>query len=343
MKKISIFLILILAAFTSVIHAAKAAVFPELNNPGTILIDSNKIFVTEGIHVYIYSLTDFKFLKKIGKEGEGPREFKKAPVPWLPALYVFLKPGQIFINSRGKVSLFTQEGTFINEINTASLGRRFIPVGEKYIGMGFSRENKILYVTFNLHDPQFRKEKMFYRVTFPQQQGKKMNPIVMALIKNFSYKHAYDKKFYLPTEDGIIHVFDDSGRELYTINPPYKKVEVTPALKKRYDDFFKTDVRYRDIYADTDSTNQIEFPGYLPLMMDYRVSDDRVYIISNSREDQKYETFIYDLKGTLLKKTLIPLIEKDILEVYPFTIKNGKIYQLVENEDEEEWELHVED
>jgi hypothetical protein len=337
MRKISI--LLVLTAFTSLVFAAKAAVLPELNKPEALLIDNSKTFITEGINVYIYSLKDFKLQKKFGKAGEGPQEFKKVTAPWLPSIYIYLKPGEIFINSRGKVSLFTREGTFMKEMNTASLARRFIPIGEKYIGLGFSQEDKTLYYTFNLHDSLFKKEKMVFRIKFPQQQGKKMNPIVMALIKNLSLKYAYKKKLFLPTGDGIVHVFDDHGQEVYTINPGYKKVKVTSELKKKYDDFFKTDVRFRQIYAV--SSNQIEFPDYLPLMKDYRVSDDKVYIISNKQENKKYESFIFDLKGKLLKKTLLHLIDKDILEVYPFAIKNGKIYQLIENEDQEEWELHV--
>jgi hypothetical protein len=31
----------------------------------------------------------------------------------------------------------------------------------------------------------------------------------------------------------------------------------------------------------------------------------------------------------------------NLLELYPFTIKHDKIYQLIENEDEEVWELFI--
>jgi hypothetical protein len=35
------------------------------------------------------------------------------------------------------------------------------------------------------------------------------------------------------------------------------------------------------------------------------------------------------------------LIFENILQYYPYTIHNGSLYQLIENEDTEEWELHV--
>ena len=39
---------------------------------------------------------------------------------------------------------------------------------------------------------------------------------------------------------------------------------------------------------------------------------------------------------------MIPFIEDDLVDLYPFAIKDGKFYQLVDNE-EEIWELHVSD
>ena len=38
---------------------------------------------------------------------------------------------------------------------------------------------------------------------------------------------------------------------------------------------------------------------------------------------------------------MVPLAEKDDRLWYPYVIKNGKLYQLIENSNKEEWELHV--
>jgi hypothetical protein len=38
---------------------------------------------------------------------------------------------------------------------------------------------------------------------------------------------------------------------------------------------------------------------------------------------------------------MAPIREAEFLLAYPFTIANGKIYQLSENGDTEEWELHI--
>jgi hypothetical protein len=49
----------------------KLAVLPEVNRPGFIEIDGEKIFILDGVTVKIYSMKDYRFLTKFGKEGQG--------------------------------------------------------------------------------------------------------------------------------------------------------------------------------------------------------------------------------------------------------------------------------
>jgi hypothetical protein len=54
--------------------------------------------------------------------------------------------------------------------------------------------------------------------------------------------------------------------------------------------------------------------------------------------------FIYSEEGKLLKTVFVPLVETDMLlpPVYNYyTIKQGKLYRLVENVDTEEWNLYI--
>lgn len=337
MKKISLFLVLVIV--TGFGFAANRGSFPELINPERILVDGGKIFITEGINVFIYSLKDLKLVKKFGKEGEGPQEFKRFPAPWLPSLRVFLKPDQLFINSLGKISFFTRDGKFVKEKKTKNIWHVFIPFENKYIVFALIREDKIMYFTYSLYNSDFILEKEVYRELNPEQDGKKMDPIVMSSIKEIFFRYENKGRFFLPSFDGIIHIFDIKGNEIGTINPAYSKVPVTSELVQEFDDFFKKDIRFKQIYAF--ERKRLVYPKYLPLLKDYRVADGKVYVIDNKKENEKYESFIFNLDGKLLKKVWLPLVDQDILAVYPFTITGGKIFQLVENEDEEEWELHV--
>jgi hypothetical protein len=82
----------------------------------------------------------------------------------------------------------------------------------------------------------------------------------------------------------------------------------------------------------------------MPIFKDYRLADNKIYILSSFKKQGKYETFIYDFSGKLLKKTFLPLVESDdITTLYPFDIKDNKIYQLVLDEDEDQFMLCIND
>jgi hypothetical protein len=84
------------------------------------------------------------------------------------------------------------------------------------------------------------------------------------------------------------------------------------------------------------------------------VADEKIYVLTYKKEKEKSEFVILDLKGKLLKKVFLPFNQSDEWFHYSlakatsqasphatFTIKNGKLYQLIENEDKEIWELHI--
>jgi hypothetical protein len=73
------------------------------------------------------------------------------------------------------------------------------------------------------------------------------------------------------------------------------------------------------------------------------VTDGKIYVHTFIEKDGKTGFLIFDTKGKFLEKQFLNVYLKKMLEPYPFTIKNGKLYQLVENIDEEEWELFMTD
>jgi hypothetical protein len=53
------------------------------------------------------------------------------------------------------------------------------------------------------------------------------------------------------------------------------------------------------------------------------------------------EILIFDTNGKFLKKVFIPLVEESADVLYPISICNDKLYQVVENPDSSQWEMHV--
>ena len=72
------------------------------------------------------------------------------------------------------------------------------------------------------------------------------------------------------------------------------------------------------------------------------VADKKVYIQTYLKENGKDEFFIYDLNGKFLKRLFLPVVYRNSLKPFPYTIMNNRLYQLIENEDAEVWELHAE-
>ena len=64
MKKL--ILLFLVNLFVMVILHAKVTVIPlpDLVNPASVTLDENQLYITEGTSIYIYSLPDFKLIKK---------------------------------------------------------------------------------------------------------------------------------------------------------------------------------------------------------------------------------------------------------------------------------------
>jgi hypothetical protein len=324
-----IILILLLLFFISLAFAEKAAVLPGLLNPEIIDIDGNQMFITEGTTIYIYSLNDFKLQKKFGSAGEGPREFKMYAS-------VFVQPDQLFIRSPGKVSFFTRQGDFIKETNVSpGTGVAFQPVGDQYVGRKSFMEENIRCQSFNIYDSKFKMIKEIYRKEHDFQRGKGYRLPTKAFDCN-----VYHDKIFIAGKAGLeIDVFDKNGNRLYTIHHDIENVKFTETHKKRILDTFKANPQSKQFYEII--KNQLKYPDYFPVVREFIVTDGKIYVLTYNRQENKIEFLILDVKGKLLKRQFLLLHFKQPFLPYPYTIHNGKLYQLVENADEEKWELHA--
>ena len=134
-------------------------------------------------------------------------------------------------------------------------------------------------------------------------------------------------------------MYDAGGKELLTINHPFKRVKVTEVHKKRFIDFYLSDPIIRPQYEDT--KHLVKFSDSFPLIWDHRAADDKVYVLSHEEEKGKCKFYIFDMKGKFLKAEMMPLVRINAEKPYPYTIHKGKLYQLLENFDTEKWELHI--
>ena len=86
---------------------------------------------------------------------------------------------------------------------------------------------------------------------------------------------------------------------------------------------------------------RLEFPEYFPVIQDFLAADDKIYVVTFKSIDDKKEVLVYDLGGKFLKKVYFPGIEQSPFQLYPFTVRNGNLYRLHDNDETEEWELFI--
>lgn len=328
-----IFLIIVMA-FIQPVFAEKIATLPDLANPKIIIFEGDEIIISERIKIYIYSLKDFKLRKKFGRAGEGPKEFLLTPRSGVnSSIRIDVQGNQILVTSLGRISFFTKEGEFQKMIKISPSLLRFKFLGERFAVWDSKNEDNRRYWMVTIYDTNLRKIKELFKFENTAQTGKGLK----LLKESFTFETYGNKVFIAGKKEFEIDVFDQNGKKLFSINQEYKKLKVTEDDIQKYLNWIKTE--HRPIYEAF--RNNIHFAKKYPAIRLFTVADERIYVLTCKKEEGKTECFMFDINGKLLKKIFLPLKYMNIRDFYPFTIKKGNIYQLVENEAKEEWELHV--
>jgi len=297
-------------------------------------MDDSQMYITEKTTIFVYSLKDFKFKFKFGKAGEGPQEFR--PIQVLGVMVV-PQDKSLFIASQGKVSYFTKDGKFIRELRTppeAQLYGIFQPIGDKYIGLCVTvdQSQKTNMVT-NLYDANMNKIK---QLTSKERIGVgggeiPVSPNVFSSIGTNLLSMNDDKEF-------AFDIINLDGKTIASYSHPYEPIKLTEDFKTRY---FKTVESVPEAKPFMDYIKKItKFRTYFPVIQALQVFDNKIYALTYKYKDGKAEFFIFDSKAKFLKQVFLPLSYVDGIVPVPFTIKKDRVYQIEENDETEEYELH---
>ncbi len=331
MKRGIVFVTLLLMVFSMVSYGKKLATLPGLFKPNPMAVDDDRLYICDGIEVRIYSLKDFSLKTKFGKAGDGPQEFR--PIPGAPSLMVYPHTDYLLISSIAKASFYSKEGKFIKEWKTTNMiPGNYQPIGNKFAGMGMSMgDNQSMAITINFYDQEFKKIKEIYKqnimkrgsLTFPAA-----NPTFFAR----------ENKIVAPGgEEFVINILDAGGNKVTSITREYKRLRVDEGYKKGVQKFLKSMAgdRYEIV------KRMLTFTDIFPAIQFIYVDNGKIYIQTYLKKDGSDEFFIYDLNGKFLKRLFVPVNYLNPAMPAPIGVKNDTLYQLVENEDEEEWELHA--
>jgi len=315
---------------------------PEIMKPENIRVYKDRIYITEDVYVFIYSLKTFKMEKKVGGHGEGPQEFTRIPTPMFYSLFITIQPDCIFVSNINKIAFFTLDGTFISELRTRTVFTQYIPFGDRLAGINFGPQSQQPSLLLSLFDKQLKQKKELTSIPFPIVSSQKTNILKLPSLKDSMNLFSQGNKLVFASfEEGTITIFNNQGKIERSISPTYNRVKVTDSIIQQVDSIFSNDIRLKEDYLQQKAANLLYFPEYLPAVKSYWVSNEKIYIITPRHNNSKYETLVFNVRGKLLHKTWLELKDKNILVFFPFTICNDKIYQLIEDEEAEEWRLVV--
>ncbi|UCH96610.1 MAG: hypothetical protein JSV88_07105 [Candidatus Aminicenantes bacterium] len=344
-----VFLILASLGFPEIVGP-----LPEIMKPDNIAVYENELAVVEGAEISLYSLKDLKLKRKFGQKGEGPGELQVYTNVFYNKVSVF--PDYIFVVGYTKFIFFSREGKFMKERKKHFLVVQAVPTGENFVvkRVRIDNDNKTMLNCISLYNSQMQEVKELYCQKFVQQ-GQAPAAKLDMIMDLLNFKVYDDKVFIEKSPKGfVIEVFDLKGNRLYQIEKDYEKIKVTEAHKKETIERFKEDPRIRVGINQVGSWNELKkfftmtFADFFPAMQSLDISNQKIYVQTSKVVDNKSEYVIMDLKGKVIKRVYLPWFENTpmmskILGAKLHTIYDDKLYYLLENENEEEWELHVEE
>lgn len=331
MKKVSF--LMIIFVLSGALMAEKVATLTDVLKPTFLAIDDTQVYIADQSSVRIYSFKDFKFKKKFGKQGEGPQEFLTISGE---GIVILPQKDQLVVNSSGKVSFWTKDGQYIKELKTRGMQIMglFQPIGKGFVGYDVTLgENQSADMTLNIFDDQLKKTKELHKQKFITQSQFEF-PMLMAIFQ------AHNGKIFASGQEGfIINIFNEKGDKVGAITQEYKQLKMTDSYKERIIDFMKTSPFTRANFEQI--KNMIKFRSYFPVIQNFVVADNKVYVTTYLEKGDASEIFVFDTGGKFLKKVFLKVKLMDAIRPYPNAFKNDKLYQVFENDENETWEIHA--
>lgn len=303
---------------------------PGVYKPYAITVGNGRVYVTETTTVHAYSLTTFKKIKSFGKGGEGPQEFRGR------IFKIDIHADSIGVNSVGRLSYYTPDGDFISQQDTAASNVNYKAIGGKFVGMKLKVVERTLHFSINLYNKKLGVIKQLYTFKHPFQRRGYIDP---TNVRVCSY-HIHQDHIYIDHSDGTIGVYTPEGELTRRIKFAIKRVKITATLQQRYLNFWKTS---RQMAAEYQAfKDRLRFPSHFAPIRDFKISNDRIYVLTHIEKNLNNELVVLDTSGKELRRVWVPLAEVDMLipQAYNFyTISNNSLFVLAENPQTEEWEL----
>lgn len=322
-------IILIISVFN--LSGEKVCDLNEVMRLEKLLVENDRAYLAEEFKIHIYSLDKKKHISSFGKKGEGPGEF-------LYRSNTHIGTKEISIDTNNKILFFSKNGKFIRELRKNFTLFRMIPVGQNYINhsLDFDAKDINKALVYNVVGTNFKKIKDICNDSHSGllikeiRKGGRYNwpvPRIRPILAVYK-----DKIFMGDPEKNIsIKVFDPMGNLKRTINSEYKRIKTTAEFKEHFMDEQKKDKNWER----TKARKKFVFRNFFPAYEWFLVKNDLIYLFTHIKTGDHRECLIINMDGKLIKKTKVKFLDKEMID-----ISGEFFYYVIENEDEEIWELH---
>ncbi len=159
---------------------------------------------------------------------------------------------------------------------------------------------------------------------------------------NVPYQAYQDKVFVTGEKGFLVNVLNSKGDIVSKIEKKdYKPGEVNEKFKKQIHKTIEKQSPQQYAFL----KDRMVFPKYFPAFSSFYI-DSKVkmlYLFTWKIEKNIIECFVYDMDGKFQNRIDLPIEMQGSLRPYPMTIYDWKLYQLIDNDETEEWEMHITD
>ncbi len=338
MKKIVFILVLLILG--SQILKSESYPLDNVLKPDSIFVSKDRVYITEGATIYMYSKNDIKYLGKFGKKGEGPGEINGSRRGNV-SFSINTVGNDIFIHNRSKVMFFTKEGKFIREKRlSGGFIRGMLPVGSNFVARSFKiGSNRSRTESISIYDKSFKKKSEV--AGKPEKKFERGRFFKIYFENNvFNMRTCKNEIFLNNTKEFLIDKYDSEGKKLNPIKINYNLIKVSSTQKSKIKSYYKNESRFSKFWERI--RTMLDIADQYPAIKNFFVTGNKIYVQTYKKTPQGYEFYILDKhNGKILDKKIISIGILNIIKDSPYYIEGGKIYSLIENTDEEEWELVI--
>jgi hypothetical protein len=253
---------------------------------------------------------------------------------------MIVKQDKVILNSVYKAIIYDKLGKMRKEAKfTKHMLSEAFPIGENFIATKFKWVDATLTASTFICNPEFKEIKKIYGTALPQSHKKRK--FAMPPLCTFA-RCTGDRIFLFDQQKDTVMVFDSKGNQKSEIKFPHEKIMTDDAFKNKVNDSIKIHPTLRN--APPEFMKLIYTPDVLPVFRDCRVIGDRLYIQTYRQKGDLSEFLIIDFSGKVEKKLFLPGAGRLQIRINPgstYAFYDGKYYYLVDNINEEQWELHL--